>query len=81
MTKLKNDYIGEASFDWRFMNNCKYLKQEDTTPWHGDVFDHPTYIFICKKNGREVSQSLHCKRCKKYCKENEDNVSNKCKNY
>ena len=31
------------------MNDCKYLKTEDVTPWHGDVFDHPDYKYICEK--------------------------------
>lgn len=30
------------------MDDCKYLKTEDITPWHGDVFDHPDYKYTCE---------------------------------
>lgn len=42
---------------------CKYLKIEDVTPWHGDVFDHPTYKYYCTKKSKEVLY-LMCIRCK-----------------
>lgn len=50
------------------MDDCKYLKSEDITPWHGDVFDHPDYKDTCKLTGREVITCIHCneKRCKNY---------------
>ena len=32
--------------------NCKYYTVEDTTSWHGDVFDHPEYKYFCSKNNK-----------------------------
>lgn len=26
---------------------CKYLKIEDVSSWHGDIFDHPDYKYYC----------------------------------
>ena len=26
--------------------HCQYYTVEDTTPWHGDVFDHPEYKYF-----------------------------------
>lgn len=50
------------------MDDCKYLKTEDITPWHGDVFDHPDYKYTCEKREKEVIPFIHCneKRCKNY---------------
>ena len=50
------------------MDDCKYLKTEDITDWHTDVYDHPNYKYTCEKCGREVIPFLHCndKRCKYY---------------
>ena len=31
--------------------NCEFFLQEDVTPWHGDVFDHPSYKTFCTKGG------------------------------
>lgn len=28
-------------------NECKYLKIEDVTSYHEDVFDHPSYKYHC----------------------------------
>ena len=54
-------------------NECKYLKIEDTTPWHGDVFDHPTYKYYCVKNGKKlIFGILQCHKCPYYEKENQD---------
>lgn len=36
------------------MNNCKNLISEDVTPWHGDVFDYPTYKTIYNLIEKEV---------------------------
>lgn len=49
-------------------NECKNLKKEDITPWHGDVFDHPHYRYICKITGKEVIKYFCCnnKTCKYY---------------
>lgn len=50
------------------MLDCKKLKAEDITSWHGDVFDHPEYKYICTASGREVIPCIHCngKRCRNY---------------
>lgn len=51
-------------------NECKYLKIEDTTSWHGDVFDHPTYKYYCIKKNKELSFGiLQCHKCTEYKKE------------
>ena len=46
------------------MEDCKYLKTEDITGWHCDVYDHPNYKYICEKIGKEIIPFMHCKRCK-----------------
>ena len=51
------------------MEDCEYLKTEDITPWHSDVFDHPNYKYICNKIGREIIPFIHCKKCKESNKE------------
>ena len=28
--------------------DCKFLVIEDTTSYHGDVFDHPNYKYTCE---------------------------------
>lgn len=50
------------------MTDCKFLKVEDVTPWHSDVFDHPDYEYTCKKTGKKLIPCLHCNpgRCKDY---------------
>lgn len=56
------------------MDDCKYLKIEDITSWHGDVFDHPNYKCICEKCKREIIPFLHCNknRCKNYSPSNNE---------
>lgn len=50
------------------MTDCKNLKMEDNTPWHSDVFDHPSYIYICRMTGKQVVPCLNCgsTKCKNY---------------
>ena len=43
--------------------NCKYYIVEDTTPWHGDVFDHPEYKYFCSKDGKMKEIVHHCCSC------------------
>ena len=52
------------------MTDCEFLKVEDTTPYHGDVFDHPNYSYTCEKKNREVIPFIYCneKKCKEYKK-------------
>lgn len=46
--------------------DCKFLVIEDTTSYHGDVFDHPDYKYTCEKCKREIIPFLHCneEKCK-----------------
>jgi hypothetical protein len=55
------------------MMDCKFLVIEDTTPYHGDVFDHPDYKYTCEKCKQEVIPFLHCneQKCKNYTKKSE----------
>ena len=52
------------------MTDCKFLKVEDATPYHGDAFDHPNYSYTCEKKSREVIPFIYCnvKKCKEYKK-------------
>lgn len=53
--------------------DCKYLQTKDVTTWHGDVFDHPDYEYICEKCNKEVIPFIHCnkKRCENYAQKND----------
>lgn len=45
---------------------CEYFVQEDATPWHNDIFDHPEYKYFCTKNNtrKELAYPAgQCKRC------------------
>lgn len=50
------------------MTDCEYLKTKDVTPWHGDVFDHPEYIYICELTKEMLIPCIHCnkEKCKNY---------------
>lgn len=51
-------------------NDCKYLKIEDVTPYHGAIFDHPKYKYSCVKKDKElVFGILQCHKCPYYEKE------------
>ena len=54
----------------KYMMDCKFLVIEDTTSYHGDVFDHPDYKYTCEKCKREIIPFLHCneEKCKNYTK-------------
>ena len=45
--------------------DCEHREAIDITPWHGDVFDHPEYKYVCQLFGSEVIPFLHCRpgRC------------------
>lgn len=45
------------------MEECKNLIKIDITPWHGDVFDHPTYEYRCKETNT-VIHPMKCRNCK-----------------
>ena len=48
-------------------NECKYLKIEDITPWHGDVFDHPSYKYHYTEKNKDLPFGiLQCNKCTKY---------------
>lgn len=55
------------------MMDCKFLVIEDTTSYHGDVFDHPNYEYTCEKCKREIIPFLYCneEKCKNYTKKSE----------
>lgn len=54
-------------------NECKYLKIEDVTTWHGDVFDHPSYKYHCiEKNKDLLFGILQCHKCTKYDRREDD---------
>lgn len=48
------------------MIECKHLEWIDTTPWHGDVFDHPSYNSVCNLKNKDVYHPYQCSRCKDY---------------
>ena len=56
------------------MTECIYFSYEDTTPWQGDVFDHPDYEYYCLA-GEEKKKifSWTCFGCPYYTKEREEN--------
>lgn len=48
-------------------NECEYFKIEDVTPWHGDVFDHPSYKYHCTEKNKDLPFGiLQCHKCTKY---------------
>lgn len=57
----------------KYMMDCKFLVIEDTTSYHGDVFDHPDYKYTCEKCKQEVIPFLNCneEKCKNYTKKSE----------
>lgn len=50
------------------MTDCKNLIIKDITPWHSDIFDHPTYECTCKLSKRKIIPLVHCNcaRCENY---------------
>lgn len=60
------------------MDPCKYLKTEDITPWHGDVFDHPDYRYQCMRDPNNPREILfpqgQCRRCSCYTKKDDEPV-------
>lgn len=56
------------------MAKCIYFRYEDTTPWHGDVFDHPDYEYYCVRNTKKKEIfPWTCLECPHYTKEREEN--------
>ena len=48
-------------------NECKYLKIEDVTSWHEDVFDYPSYKYYCTEKNKDLPFGiLQCHKCKYY---------------
>lgn len=59
------------------MAECIYFRYEDTTPWHGDVFDHPDYEYYCVRNTKKKEIfSWTCLECPHYTKERGENHGN-----
>lgn len=48
------------------MIDCKHLEWIDVTPWHGDVFDHPSYKSVCRLKNKDVHHFYSCALCKDY---------------
>lgn len=48
------------------MIDCKHLEWVDSTPWHGDIFDHPSYKSVCKLKNKDVHHFYSCSICKDY---------------
>ena len=49
---------------WIEKERCPYFSAEDTTPWHGDVVDHPSYDYFCSRSGvKKQVYGIHCYRC------------------
>lgn len=50
-------------------DTCKHLKAIYSAPYHGDVFDHPTYKHICLLKNKEIFYcNIICNknRCKNF---------------
>ena len=48
------------------MIDCKHLEWVDNTPWHGDIFDHPSYKSVCTLKEKDVHHFYTCSMCKEY---------------
>lgn len=48
------------------MAECIYFDYEDTTSWHGDVFDHPDYEYYCLREKKKKIFSWTCSKCSYY---------------
>lgn len=52
------------------MYDCTHLTINDTTQYHGDVFDHPDYEYLCTchMESHNIIPFLHCNpnRCPNY---------------
>ena len=58
-----NTMENSSNFDY---TSCEHFLQEDVTPWHGDIFDHPSYQLFCTKGGIKkelIYPEGQCKRC------------------
>ena len=55
--------------------DCEYREAIDVTPWHGDVFAHPDYKYICTLSGKEVIPFIQCRRCLKRERQRNGGVS------
>ena len=60
-TTVSDDYVDKFTYE----DDCGFLKKEDITGWHGDVFDHPSYKTTCELDGKEIIPMIHCKKCRK----------------
>ena len=48
------------------MVECKYLEWVDSTAWHGDVFDHPSYKSVCQLYKQDIHSHYTCIKCSYY---------------
>ena len=47
------------------MINCKYFENIDVTPWHADIFDHPSYQSFCHLKNKDIHRHW-CTQCDNY---------------
>lgn len=50
-------------------SQCKFYQQKNITPWHSDVFDHPTYKSICNRDNLEkelIYPEGQCEKCQHF---------------
>lgn len=47
------------------MIDCKYFENIDVTPWHSDVFDHPSYQPFCHLKDKNIHR-YWCAKCENY---------------
>lgn len=47
------------------MIDCKYFENIDVTPWHSDVFDHPSYQSFCHLKDKNIHR-YWCAKCENY---------------
>ena len=47
------------------MIDCKHIEYIYDSPFHGDVFDHPSYKTYCHCKGKDIHRWL-CTRCEQY---------------
>lgn len=47
------------------MIDCKYFEDIDVTPWHSDVFDHPSYQSFCHLKDKNIHR-YWCAKCENY---------------
>ena len=47
------------------MIDCQHFESIDITPWHSDVFDHPSYQSFCHLKNKDIYRCW-CAQCDDY---------------